>query len=368
MPNLSKNELDAFNAVLPNLKSLWDGCNIPEVKNHANRYIPKGYDSKRVDLIPWLSSIFERAVVDNLLEFQKISFEITEDLLNSVNNSESTKVKKLTLYRKLIADSIGETYSKNSYNLIPYALFTFPDSGELVKTNNRNYTDKIKLQNDGINRIPITEVILNKLIHKAVKDLRTEATSRKDYGAKMLAMELLTGRRQFEEILKYGCDFTFFNNSKFSVVGLAKCDELKKQTTFILPYLGVNFQNYQGELAQLLTKNLKLLREFVVEKSELKSPLSTLLNTIVTQASIEYDDILKPVRSSSNLELINGKTHLFRKIYAFSCYVFLDGCQSNESQFFADKLAEGTIDDRGIMKLNDITAKSYSIFRLVETI
>jgi hypothetical protein len=66
--------------------------------------------------------------------------------------------------------------------------------------------------------------------------------------------------------------------------------------------------------------------------------------------------------------MINGKTHIFRKLYAFSCYVFLDDCKSNESQYFAEILAEGTIDGTGYLKLNDITAKSYSIFRLVETL
>ncbi|MFM6213520.1 protelomerase family protein [Planktothrix sp.] len=363
MPSLNVQEIKDFNDIKTQLKTLWNSCDIPSLES---RFIPKRLDGKRVDLIPWLSSNFSKKTVDNLLQFQTLSNQITEKLLNS-KNSETTKVKKLTVYRKMIAELLEETYEKNSYNLIPYALFAFSDSGVVSKTN-RDYTKAVQAKNTGDNRIPIIKDILNQLIENAVNDLRKPIGSNKDYASKMLALELLTGRRQYEEILDSECFIEFSNDGFFRVLGLAKSSKTKKETAFNLPYLGLSYQNYDGEIAELLTSNLKLLRCFVKEKSELKTPLSVLLNTLIMQASLVHDNILKPVRKTSKLEMINGKTHIFRKLYAFSCYVFLDACKSNESQYFAEVLAEGTVDNSGYLKLNDITAKSYSIFRLTESL
>ena len=268
----------------------------------------------------------------------------------------------------MLGELLTETYEKNSYNLIPYALFAFPDSGVIVSKINRDYTKDVQSKNTGDNRIGITKNILNQLIENAVNDLKKPIGCNKDYASKMLAIELLTGRRQYEEILDTECFIEFESNGFFRVQGLAKSSQRKKETAFKLPYLGLNYQQFDGEIGELLTSNLKLLRGFVKEKLELKTPLSVLLNTLIMQASLVHDNILKPVRKSSNLAMINGKTHLFRKLYAFSCYVFLDNCRSNESQYFAEILAEGTIDDSGYLKLNDITAKSYSIFRLLESL
>ena len=364
MPSLNAIEVKEFETIKTELKRLWDDCNITSLES---RFIPKKLDGKRVDLIPWLSGSFDKKTVDNLLQFQTLSNTITQKLLDS-KNSDTTKVKKLTVYRKMIADLLLETYEKNSYNLIPYALFAFPDSGVIVSKINRDYTKDVQSKNRGDNRIGITKNILNQLIENAVNDLKKPIGCNKDYASKMLAIELLTGRRQYEEILNTECFIEFENNGFFRVQGLAKSSQLKKETAFKLPYLGLNYQQFDGEIGELLTSNLKLLRSFVAEKLELKTPLSVLLNTLIMQSSLVHDNILKPVRKSSNLAMINGKTHLFRKLYAFSCYVFLDDCRSNESQYFAEILAEGTIDDSGYLKLNDITAKSYSIFRLVESL
>ena len=364
MPSLNAIEVKEFETIKTELKRLWDDCNITSLES---RFIPKKLDGKRVDLIPWLSGSFDKKTVDNLLQFQTLSNTITQKLLDS-KNSDTTKVKKLTVYRKMIADLLLETYEKNSYNLIPYALFAFPDSGVIVSKINRDYTKDVQSKNRGDNRIGITKNILNQLIENAVNDLKKPIGCNKDYASKMLAIELLTGRRQYEEILDTECFIEFESNGFFRVQGLAKSSQRKKETAFKLPYLGLNYQQFDGEIGELLTSNLKLLRGFVKEKLELKTPLSVLLNTLIMQASLVHDNILKPVRKSSNLAMINGKTHLFRKLYAFSCYVFLDDCRSNESQYFAEILAEGTIDDSGYLKLNDITAKSYSIFRLVESL
>lgn len=364
MPNLSSQEIKEFNAIKDKLKRLWDDCTI---LNDESCFIPKGKDGKRVDLIRWMSSVFNMKTVDNLLEFQALCNTITEKLLNS-SNSETTKVKKLTLYRKMIAELIGKTYEKNDYNTVPYALFSFPDNGQIVAKTNKDYTKKVQQFNTGENRIPITKDILNQLIENAVNDLRKPIGVARDYASKMLALELLTGRRQYEELLEDSCILKFKTNGTFTAKNLAKASDIKKKQEFKLPYLGKNFENYDGELSDLLITNLELLRTFAKEKSGLKTPLPTLLNTLVLQASLTHDNILKPVRKVSNLELINGKTHLFRKLYAFSCYVFLDGCLSNESQYFADVLAEGTIDSEGFLTLNSVTAKSYSIFRLVDSL
>ena len=364
MPSLNAIEFKEFETIKTDLKRLWDDCNITSLES---RFIPKRLDGKRVDLIPWLSGSFDKKTVDNLLQFQTLSNQITEKLLDS-KNSDTTKVKKLKVYRKMLGELLTETYEKNSYNLIPYALFAFPDSGVIVSKINRDYTKDVQSKNTGDNRIGITKNILNQLIENAVNDLKKPIGCNKDYASKMLAIELLTGRRQYEEILDTECFIEFESNGFFRVQGLAKSSQRKKETAFKLPYLGLNYQQFDGEIGELLTSNLKLLRGFVKEKLELKTPLSVLLNTLIMQSSLVHDNILKPVRKSSNLAMINGKTHLFRKLYAFSCYVFLDNCRSNESQYFAEILAEGTIDDSGYLKLNDITAKSYSIFRLLESL
>lgn len=361
MPNLSTQEINEFNAIKPQLKALWEDCNII---NKEARYIPNIF-GKRLDIIPWMTGTFDRKTVDNLLQFQAVCQQITVKLLKS-SNSDNTKVKKLTIYRKMIAEMLREDYEKHSYNMIPYALFSFPEDSIIVAEINNNYTNKVKNQNTGDNRVNITKDIIIQLIENAVNDLRKNAEVSRDYGSKMLALELLIGRRQYEEILNNNCDIEFNTDGNFLITGLAKSSEQKKQKAFKLPYLGQNFEQFEGELSQLLSSNLKLLRNFAKEKSELKTPLPTLLNTLVLQASLAYDRILKPVRMQSNLEPINGKTHLFRKLYAFSCYALIDGCKSNESQYFAQVLAEGSLNQFGELNLGEITAKSYCMFRLVD--
>lgn len=108
MPSLNAIEIKEFETIKTELKRLWDDCDITSLES---RFIPKRLDGKRVDLIPWLSCNFDKKIVDNLLQFQTLSNQITEKLLNS-KNSETTKVKKLTVYRKMIADLLLETYEK----------------------------------------------------------------------------------------------------------------------------------------------------------------------------------------------------------------------------------------------------------------
>lgn len=364
MPSLNPQEISDFNAIKNELKRLWDECDISDINN---RFIPKGFDGKRLELIPWLSSNFDKNKVDNLLKIQELSYTITEKLLNN-NNSDTTKLKKLTIYRKMIAELLNEIYLKNSYNCIPYALFTFPDDGKLSNDLNLNYTRKTQQNNEAENRIPITFNILKQLINQAINDLKKPAWTGVDYGSKMIAIELLTGRRQFEEILNTKCELKFKTDGFFTAKNLAKASKDKKDKAFKLPYLGKNLEDYDGEISDLLIKNLEIVRDYADKKSGMKSSLPVLFNRIIVQASNPYDDILKSVRLISNLQMIDGKSHFFRKLYAFSCYAFFDGCQSNEAQYFAQVLAEGNLASDGELTLNLITAKSYSIFKLVSSL
>lgn len=364
MPNLNPKEISDFNAIKDELKSLWDGCNII---SESTLFLPKGKDGKRVDLIEHISSIFDKKTTDNLLKIQQLAYTITEKLLNS-NNSETTKLKKLTIYRKMVAELIGLPYGKNDYNCLPFALFAFSNNGELSGKLNLQYTRKTQQNNEAENRIPMSLNILNQLINQAVNDLRNIPDTGKDYGSKMIAIELLTGRRQFEEILNNDCELKFKTNGFFTAKNLAKASEDKKKKLFTLPYLGKNLERYDGEISDLLIKNLEIVRNYADKKSGLKSPLPILLNRIIVQATTPYDDILKPIRLISNLEMIDGKSHFFRKLYAFSCYAFFDGCQSNEAQYFAQVLAEGNLASDNELSLNLITAKSYSIFKLVSNL
>ncbi|CAD5985348.1 hypothetical protein [Planktothrix agardhii] len=228
MPSLNTIEIKEFETIKTELKRLWDDCNIPSLES---RFIPKRLDGKRVDLIPWLSGSFDKKTVDNLLQFQTLSNQITEKLLDS-KNSDTTKVKKLTVYRKMIADLLTEDYQKNSYNLIPYALFAFPDSGVIVSKINRDYTKDVQSKNTGDNRIGITKNILNQLIENAINDLRKPIGINKDYASKMLAIELLTGRRQYEEILAKDCFIEFESDGFFPCSRFGKIITIEKRNSF----------------------------------------------------------------------------------------------------------------------------------------
>ncbi|CUR36201.1 hypothetical protein PL92145991 [Planktothrix tepida PCC 9214] len=179
--------------------------------------------------------------------------------------------------------------------------------------------------------------------------------------AKALALELLTGRRQYSEILNSECFIELEDDGFFKVMGLAKGTQEKRETMFKLPYLGLSFDK---NIVNLIQENLKLVRQFVIEKQGKKTPLVTLLNPLYMQALVDYDVIFKPVRMKSDkMPFLAGKTHFLRKLYAFCSWVLLDNCRSNESQYFAEILVHG--DKKGEDFLtDDVTAKSYSIFYL----
>lgn len=354
MPNLSTQEITEFTTIKEDLKTLWNACNIPDI----NRQIPKELDGKRMPLMEWLYKAFDDDTQAKLLEIKELFNPFFEKLYQSTN-SDNTKTKKITVYRKLIAEFIGEDYTKNSYNLLPYLLF----QSDLKITYEVKMKDirRVKEANKGDNRIPIPKMILNQLIEKAIEDLKKPVQTSSDYMSKALALELLTGRRQYSEILNSECFIELEDNGYFKVLGLAKGSQAKRETCFKLPYLGSSFDD---NIVNLIQNNLKLVREFVTEKQGKKTPLVTLLNPLFMQALSEYDVILKPVRiQSDKMPFLAGKTHFLRKFYAFCCWVILDKQRSNESQYFAEILVHG--DKKGEDFLtDDQTAKSYSIFYL----
>ena len=354
MPNLSSQEITEFTAIKEDLKTLWDACNI----NDINRQIPKQLDGKRVPLMEWLYNTFDKDTQEKLLEIKELFNPFFDSLYNS-NNSDSTKTKKVTVYRKLIAEFIGEDYTKNSYNLLPYLLF----QSDLAITTEVKMRDvrRVKDANKGDNRIPIPKMILTQLIEKAVNDLKKPVGISSDYMSKALALELLMGRRQYSEILNPECFIELDSDGFFKVIGLAKGSQEKRETCFKLPYLGLAVDD---NIVDLIQSNLKLVREFVEEKQGKKTSLVTLLNPLFMQAMYDYDVIFKPVRlKSDNMPFLTGKTHFLRKLYAFSCWVMLDEQRSNESQYFAEILVHGDVKGEDFLT-DDITAKSYSIFYL----
>lgn len=354
MPNLSSQEITEFTAIKDEIKALWESSNIKDI----HRQIPKELDGKRTPLMEWLYKSFDSETQAKLLQIKELFNPFFDSLYNS-NNSDSTKTKKITVYRKKIAEFIGEDYTKNSYNLLPYLLF----QSDLKITTEVKLKDmrRVKESNRGEKRIPLTENILNQLIEKAINDLRLPADSSRDFMGKALALELLLGRRQYSEILNPECFIELDNDGFFKVIGLAKGSQEKKETCFKLPYLGLN---YDDNIINLIQDNLKIVRDFVATKMGKKTSITTLLNPLFMQAMVDYDVIFKPVRlKSENMPFLSGKTHFLRKLYAFCCWVILDNQRSNESQYFAEILVHGDVKGEDFLT-DDITAKSYSIFYL----
>jgi Telomere resolvase len=354
MPNLSSQEITEFNAIKGELKALWESSNIKDIQ----RQIPKELDGRRTPLMEWLYEYFDGETQVKLLQIKELFTPFFENLYSS-KNSDATKTKKITVYRKKIAEFIGEDYTKNSYNLLPYLLF----QSDLKITTDVKLKDmrRVKESNRGDNRIPVPKSILDELIQKAVDDLKKPVGTSSDYMSKSLALELLTGRRQYSEILNPDCFIELDSDGYFKVIGLAKGSQEKKETCFKLPFLGLGVDD---NIVKLIQDNLKLVREFVAEKQGKKTSLVTLLNPLFMQAMVEYDAIFKPVRlNSSNMPFLTGKTHFLRKLYAFCCWVILDNQRSNESQYFAEILVHGDVKGEDFLT-DDITAKSYSIFYL----
>lgn len=354
MPNLSSREITEFTAIKDEFKALWDSSNIKDIQ----RQIPKELDGRRTPLMEWLYESFDAETQSKLLQIKEL-FNPFFDSLYSSNNSDSTKTKKITVYRKKIAEFIGEDYTKNSYNLLPYLLF----QSDLKITTEVKLKDmrRVKESNRGDNRIPIPKMILEELLQKAVDDLKKPVGTSSDYMSKSLGLELLIGRRQYSEILNPDCLIELDDDGFFKVIGLAKGTQEKKETCFKLPFLGMGMDE---NIVKLIQDNLKLVRGFVAEKQGKKTPLVTLLNPLFMQAMVDYDVIFKPVRLKSvNMPFLSGKTHFLRKLYAFCCWVILDNQRSNESQYFAEILVHGDVKGEDFLT-DDITAKSYSIFYL----
>ena len=356
MPALSRQEIVKINAKKDEIINLWNACKLSEF----NRVRPIKPDKSRVNIIDWVKS-FEADTRDNLVRLKLIFDEFIFNIYSS-NLADSTKAKKITQYRKLIADFIGEKYFGEMYHYLPYCLFIIPEKE--ISEINKNYRDKIIDRNQSENRVKINMEIIDNMIEYAVNSLRKISENKRDLASKSIAIEILTGRRQFEEILNPDCEL-IFSSEKFKAKGLAKSNQ-KDIWLENLPFLGRDFEQYDGEIRDLILSARKEILEEIKRENEkdLKSKKGNLWNTPITQALTPYERFLLTVkRENPQMESIGSKTHIMRKIYAFACFQKFHK-YGNESLYFSKILGHGKFNKNGEFVIDENTSKSYTIFTL----
>ncbi len=358
MPKLNAKELNLLLSKKERIIQCWHDAKIGEFQ----RIRPINPDKSRVSILDWLTS-FEPSSRDNLIELKSIFDKFINTLFES-NLSQLTKINKVTEFRKELSNLIGEKYYGEMYHYLPYCLMIIPDNS--IEKENSEYKEKVKSQNLSDNRVKISMEIIDKLIELAVTSLRKKSENKRDIASKAVALELLTGRRQYSEILNPKTIIKFYHLDFFKAENLAKSKQDNTDLTLDeLPILGRQFEQYEGEISDLiLSARKEILNEIEKDLEINTSSIQNLWKRPIIQALIPYDLILKDVRKkNSNLEPLNGSTHLLRKIYAFSCYQKFHK-HGNESQYFGRILGHGKFDKKGNFQIDLETSLSYSIFTL----
>jgi hypothetical protein len=156
---------------------------------------------------------------------EEIALQSVTDLLSRY--SLTYVVKSCT---KVVRESIYQEYygypfpgkqateeERKQYFSSPVTLFSQPRELrlEISKTTEKNLSEKRAV------KICFPDSLIDKLLSKALEILRNDGTRARDYYAKGLALELLTGRRQFSEIC-FSAEFQPVDNHTLYVSGIAK--------------------------------------------------------------------------------------------------------------------------------------------------
>jgi hypothetical protein len=180
--------------------------------------------------------------------------------------------------------------------------------------------DSLDDKQNNVDKIGITKVILKEVFEWAVSELESPNKFSSHYKYKIPAIQLLTGKYVSEII------YNTFQQS---------------------PLLSVDCKGITGKLPDLVNSQLESIRtktsELSLREQRKLDPLNPTFEWWGTSLH-KVDNILAPVRKRSERmpSLIfypNRKTQHIRGIYAFSCWVFLDNCQSNEDDYINSLLA-----------------------------
>lgn len=152
------------------------------------------------------------------------------------------------------------------------------------------------------------------------------------------------------EILGRPCKHDYYRRSKISSLQLLTgkyVHEIIYNTFQINPSILVPYPNVTEDLFGLVNEELNFIRDYVKtlplrEQRELDPVRPTFKGGVV--GTYEFDNALISVREYTEVlpkltSHLSRKAQYLRGVYAFSCWVFSDKCQSNEDDFIESLLA-----------------------------
>jgi hypothetical protein len=203
----------------------------------------------------------------------------------------------------------------------PVSLFTPPD---WVKQNSREKT-KIYVDKKQDVLVKLPDSLIDKLLVKGLELLRSEGVRAKDYYAKGLALELFTGRRQYEEIC-FSANFEPVSDNEIYFTGLAK----SKIDGIKFPVLGANALEISSCLEEL--KTYIQSRDWFTEETtsrDIKEKIDKIYreDIIPTHFQPIIDEYFLEVRQSYGKQwkekipkFPHLSTHEFRALYVCICH------------------------------------------------
>lgn len=181
---------------------------------------------------------------------------------------------------------------RNQYFSKPVSLFSQPKGLrlEVTKTTEKNLSEKRAV------KICFPDSLIDKLLSKALELLRSEGTRARDYYAKGVALELLTGRRQYSEIC-FSAEFQPLDPQTIYVSGIAKSNV----EGVTIPVIGTD----SLEISQALEE----VREFISSR-EWFTP-----ETTSRDVKTKIDKIVRDIISSEFQPIINSYYSDLRENY-----------------------------------------------------
>lgn len=262
---------------------------------------------------------------DNETEGRALATAKIEDLLKGFSPTYvlkgCTKAYREAIYTAYYGHEFpGKTATekqRSDYYSAPVNWFTPPDN---LKQDTKLATEKNLTQLRSL-AIVFPESLIDELLDKAISLITTPPSRAYDYYAMGVAVELLSGRRQYSEILTNG-KFTPVGPQEIRVTGLAKTG-LEGVT---IPVIGVD--------SETLCKAVETIQSYMTSRpwyrpditsNEVKTKVDQITRDAISKEfqpliDVYYDDLLKVYKGRWYVQFPKFSTHDLRALWAVICY------------------------------------------------
>jgi hypothetical protein len=327
----------------------------------------------KIKLSDYLKSLTSEIANPLIEAYEKCNEEI--NWLLSLGRTINTLASDQRDYRKVIAKRCDLPITKNSHKALPLCLFTLPS--EIVESKNTSYENKVSAMR--LIQIPISREIVDKIIAEAIEWLdipyHEGSKNRNALYQKGLAIEILTGRRIYSEVLALG-HFETIDDKYIMFKGQAKGNQEKREKPYVIPFLGGSieiankiikakkeiddyYQSREWFDISLYKNESDFIRKF---RDNVKKQLTPFLN--------QLDKHFDIVRQKAMLQTTDKKwcmeplsSHDLRRFYAFACWMIIEEKRGAFTEYATRALIHEKERKSGHVSYNTKTSESYDMFR-----